>query len=807
MSSPFLYLLRHTPALRMWKRNMRSSRQMVKQCGDTLAGSLRCDRSGYSTESNCPDDDEQVQEDQGNCRPEGKVHHVSPIPSLRVVSMCYLAFACREGGERTPHQRPDGIDQVDELRFHARVVLHVTGAAAERGFGGLRGAPADCEFGVSIGEGKGGDLLRARKRSSERTAMAFTRRMETGRESAVKKQEWGGLEAVDDMWLISMSLKAETLESWPVWANHKRTSDMLQHNVEHDHLSIFFRRHMSIAPHHRWRAIQIGPDRDLRRDVRWDWRTMLVILLHLFISPYTKVEESFNIQAAHDILQHGIPFTNTTAILHSDFDHVSFPGSVPRTFVGALALAGLSKPFAFFIHSPEYLQLLVRAVLGLINAGALWSLRSAVDTAYGKTAGRWFVLLQASQFHIIYYVSRTLPNMFAFALTTMALRNLILVKAVATKAARSSTRRWRALFLLTIAGIVFRSEIAILLAFETAMIFFRHRASVFHEIIPAGVAGVASGLLTTVTIDSFFWQQFPLWPEWVGFYYNTIQGKSSDWGTSPFHFYFLNALPRLLMNPMTYLVCIPIALSTTRASRHILLPHVAFMLTYSLLPHKEWRFIIYSTPAFTVVAAAGASWFWTRRAKTLVNKLLSLALMVSILGSFITSIGLLYISSLNYPGGEALHVLHRIAANGSDTEVSMYLDNLACQTGVTRFQQLNPSWRYDKTENEETLLDALFWQQFDYVLAEKPERVVGSWQPISTVEAFAGITLRPGKDENVLPLPSSITDSVPHQIHAVYSSFAHFIRSRFTKGYWPSVRMEPRIYILKREVPELLAQT
>jgi alpha-1,6-mannosyltransferase len=69
------------------------------------------------------------------------------------------------------------------------------------------------------------------------------------------------------------------------------------------------------------------------------------ILLHLLVSPYTKVEESFNIQAIHDILVHGIPTSNADQFLTANYDHVSFPGAVPRTFAGALLLTGLSRPF------------------------------------------------------------------------------------------------------------------------------------------------------------------------------------------------------------------------------------------------------------------------------------------------------------------------------------------------------------------------------------------------------------------------------------------------------------------------------
>jgi alpha-1,6-mannosyltransferase len=57
--------------------------------------------------------------------------------------------------------------------------------------------------------------------------------------------------------------------------------------------------------------------------------------------------------------------------------------------------------------------LLVRAVLGLSNAIALIAFGKSVEKAFGSSAGIWFALFQASQFHINYYASRTLPNMFA----------------------------------------------------------------------------------------------------------------------------------------------------------------------------------------------------------------------------------------------------------------------------------------------------------------------------------------------------------------------------------------------------------
>lgn len=122
-------------------------------------------------------------------------------------------------------------------------------------------------------------------------------------------------------------------------------------------------------------------------------------------------------QAAHDILTYRIPTRNVELRFRAQYDHMEFPGAVPRTFIGALVLAGIAEPILLLRDRLDQ-QMVVRAILGAFNALSLIAYAAGVNRAYGKKVAAWFVLLQASQFHVFYYASRTLPNMFAFGIST-----------------------------------------------------------------------------------------------------------------------------------------------------------------------------------------------------------------------------------------------------------------------------------------------------------------------------------------------------------------------------------------------------
>ncbi|KAK5987568.1 Dol-P-Man:Man(7)GlcNAc(2)-PP-Dol alpha-1,6-mannosyltransferase [Cladobotryum mycophilum] len=514
----------------------------------------------------------------------------------------------------------------------------------------------------------------------------------------------------------------------------------------------------------------------------------VIPFLHLFVSPYTKVEESFNLQATHDILVYGTPTSDAGPRLAGTYDHFTFPGAVPRTFVGPVLLAGLSQPVVALVGF-RHAQMVVRAVLGLFNVVSLVVFRGAVGEAYGEGVAGWWAALIASQFHLAYYLSRTLPNMFAFGLTTLALA-FILPKS---DPRRAFIRRKQAIGLLVLATTIFRSELAILLS-TTGLYLLLSRQLPLLTLVAVFLGTFAAALLLSVPLDSYFWQK-PLWPELWGFYYNAVLGSSSNWGVSPWHYYFTSALPRLLLNPLA----IPLIVAS------LALPGTSPL---HILRH----------PPFTGAAALGANYILQRFSKSFVYRLASLCLVLSLAASFAASFLMLMLSMYNYPGGDALSVLSRDIQHNTPPNtprLAVHADVLTCMTGLTLFGQnpaglplaldpalpssspSSPAVYFDKTEDSSALQHHLFWQQFDYALMEDPLQVMGDWGFVGQIYGYDGVeVLRPGQ------VPADEASHGKYDTHALgLGGAVRVIRAeirKYTGGWWIGPRMALRIHVMRQ---------
>lgn len=458
----------------------------------------------------------------------------------------------------------------------------------------------------------------------------------------------------------------------------------------------------------------------------WDALLISLVSFYLILAPYTKVEESFNIQAIHDIVFYGFHVEK--------FDHVEFPGAVPRTFLGALAIALPTKICHFLFPSiPKFsLQLIARAFLGMLNIIAWTRFKRALAKVYGsmrgRTIGSWYTVLTLCQFHTCYYLTRTLPNMFAFPLVLVAYCWVL------------EDHLRAAVALLAFTATIFRVEIAALAASVMLCCLFHGRISL-RGCVLGGLFGATIGATMSIVVDSYFWQTFPMLPELNTFIFNVVQGQSSLWGVEPYNYYFTRHLPRLMGNPaLSFFSVGALFLNSPKRIRLLYFATVLYIAICSFQPHKEWRFVIYVVPVWTAMAAHSTDFIWIRCKNRLSGLSIAAGILCMTMASLCVSLMKANVSSMNYPGGKALSTFHNLHPPESTSGKTIHLDVLTCMTGVTRFTQEREDLVYDKTEMPDRLEAA--WPNFDFYIGEKPPVDAESWQLDRAISAFDSLNPR-----------------------------------------------------------------
>lgn len=467
-------------------------------------------------------------------------------------------------------------------------------------------------------------------------------------------------------------------------------------------------------------------------------------------------------QATHDLLYK--PWGSVLT-----FDHIEFPGVVPRTFVGPLILAAIaSVPKALFNLSPFATLHIVRVALGALTVTSLFFIRYSVASRFSPKTGMFFTLITATQFHTLFYASRTLPNTFAFVLANLAFADLL--------RPGSNRRPYRAIMILSTACALFRSELCLYIFTTLVTEVILRNIEVLRTVILGSIAAVATAA-ASILVDSYFWNRL-CYPELEVFYYNVVLNKSSNWGTSSFHWYFSNALPRALGG--SYLLAMYATASKVSSLIPVVLPVILFVSMYSVLPHKELRFIFYALPILNAAAAVAMETTYRslrvhltdefdkkhedsttkggegRKAlRTSPNRIWSMLLGLVCLATLGTSSLMTLASTVashyNYPSGVAMQAMHvaeskvyreeGLCDHESTRRATVHIDVKSAMNGISQFIHQKPGlgscpqWSYSKREDVENVR----WNDFTHLISER--ETVPGFCLIHAQLAYGGIDI------------------------------------------------------------------
>lgn len=329
----------------------------------------------------------------------------------------------------------------------------------------------------------------------------------------------------------------------------------------------------------------------------------LSVLSIVFLCPFTKVEESFNTQAIHDVMYIGLDVNR--------YDHLENPGVVPRSFTGALVI-GLSvrvvkyvfARLAAFAHqfrsvlllsysktlASDYDDgfvslLLARLLLGVMSLFGYMRLRQAISRCFGRLESNFFTLCLALQFHLTFYSTRPLANTFGLLFVSYGLAYYFETFFLLNKRKYQSwvycniLQTSKCMACLTVAALVFRCDIIVLCAsvflalLLRAKILYKASQRISYTCGSSSLCLCVGNVLVffffSLLLDSIFWwsSQYSamvfrvletwapfslpkwfrlMWPELYVYSFNAIQKKSYLWGIAPWHWYWTSAIPRAL---------------------------------------------------------------------------------------------------------------------------------------------------------------------------------------------------------------------------------------------------------------------
>ena len=265
----------------------------------------------------------------------------------------------------------------------------------------------------------------------------------------------------------------------------------------------------------------------------------------------------------------------------------------PMIFVPGLYLLKL-----FNLDSQMLVELVPRLTQALLAALGDVSILQFNARHFGERTNHWFLIIYTTNFFLNYCSARTLVNTFEMTLTSMALNfyptrhgqlvdrgSLIYVALISFSfMARATTAVfWLPLVLVHVYKL-WKTE---------------HLQHLFTKMIPTAV----SCLVIVSCLDSFMYQK-PVFIPWNFFKINIAHDISSLYGINLFYWYLSNALSALMGLAIIPFLFGCIENWNSSAPKSLFIKNVIFsVFLYSVIPHKEIRFLLPLVPVMCCIAS------------------------------------------------------------------------------------------------------------------------------------------------------------------------------------------------------------
>lgn len=319
----------------------------------------------------------------------------------------------------------------------------------------------------------------------------------------------------------------------------------------------------------------------------FDWRLLSLLVLALLIRVAAIIEfpslhypdENFQ------FFEQGHRYFFGTGLVPWEFSFGArspvLPFLLGLVFAAAEPLVGGPEGYLFVAR-------LLLALLSLAGVVAVYRMGQRVSPTHAVLGG----LVTATWFEFVYFAGRPLTEALA---TTVLLVGL----SLASVSERDFTGK-RLTYIGFCFALCLMLRMHLLLGILTAWVWvgrlhMEHwRLMAIGTLIPVSMFGIADAIVWGEPFHSYF----------EAMRLNLFQGVASEFGTAPFDWYFrLLAAQWLYATPLLLLLI----LLRTRSSMLWVLVALSILLTHSVIPHKEYRFVFPASACLIVVAAMASA--------------------------------------------------------------------------------------------------------------------------------------------------------------------------------------------------------